>query len=117
MNQDYLQMLCHRVVDAYDVGGDHLRTAIESLRIALSGKSKADYADELDNTPLTFGKYKSHTPKEVSVIDPSYIVWMYDSVKPAKCSKELRNGCEWQIREGQAEYWESVRGESPLEIF
>lgn len=103
MSQTYLIMLCHQVVAAYDEGGDRLRSTIEALRIAVTGKSKQDYADELDNTKLTFGKYKGHTPEEISVVDPSYIVWMFDNIKPAKCSKELRDGCEWDIRENEAE--------------
>lgn len=104
MNQQYMMLLCHQVVAAYDEGGDRLRSSIESLRIAVTGKSKKEYAIEIDNTPITFGKYKGHTPEEISVIDPSYIVWMFDNIKPAKCSKELRDGCEWDIRESEAEY-------------
>lgn len=103
MTTTYLHLLCHQVVASYDEGGDRLRTSIEALRIAMTGKSKREYAAELDNTQLTFGKYKGHTPEEVSVIDPSYVVWMFDNIKPAKCSKELRDGCEWELREGEAE--------------
>ena len=102
MNQQYLQLLCHKVVASYDEGGDHLRSSIETLRIALTGKSRFEYANEIDNTPLSFGKYKGHTPEEVAVVDPSYVVWMFDNIKPAKCSKELRDGCEWE-RQQEAE--------------
>lgn len=31
-------------------------------------------------TPLAFGKYRGMTPSDVSVIDPSYIVWLHDVV-------------------------------------
>lgn len=50
--------------------------------------------NEYDNKPLTFGKYKGKTPKEISDHDPGYIVWLYDTILPKKCSKELRNACE-----------------------
>jgi hypothetical protein len=102
-NHHYLTTLCHHVLAAYDRGGNDLRSAIESLRIAMTGKTKHEYANDLDNTPVTFGKYKGHTPEEISVVDPGYIVWMFDNIKPAKCSKELRDGCEWELRESQAE--------------
>ena len=43
----------------------------------------------LDKTLLTFGKYRGMTPDEVSEHDPSYVVWMYETIKPKKCSSFL----------------------------
>jgi uncharacterized protein (DUF3820 family) len=65
----------------------------------------------IDNTPLTFGKYRGKTPEQVAEVDESYIVWMYDNVMPKPCSKELRDACEADIREMEyencfgVEYW------------
>jgi uncharacterized protein (DUF3820 family) len=58
---------------------------------------------DIDQLPLTFGKYKGKTPDEVGDIDPSYVVWMYENVKPTPCTKELAESCEWDVREQQAE--------------
>lgn len=49
---------------------------------------------DLDHTPLTFGKYKGQTPDEVSESDPAYIVWMYNNIKPKKCSAWLAEACK-----------------------
>lgn len=43
----------------------------------------------LDHSRLTFGKYTGLTPDEVSEFDPSYIKWMYENIKPKKCSQWL----------------------------
>ena len=49
---------------------------------------------DLDHTPLTFGKYKGQTPDEISEHDPSYVVWLYNNIKPHKCSEWLKKVCE-----------------------
>lgn len=49
---------------------------------------------DLDTSPLTIGKYKGMTPEEISEVDPSYIVWLYENVEPKKCSKDLYILCE-----------------------
>ena len=54
--------------------------------------------EDLDHTPLTFGKYKGQTPDEISEHDPQYIVWMYNTVRPHKCSKWLKEACEYDVR-------------------
>ena len=41
---------------------------------------------DLDHTPLTFGRYRGQTPDEVSEHDPSYVVWMYNNIKPEHIS-------------------------------
>ena len=60
-------------------------------------------AKDIDNTELTFGNYKGSTPEEVAKKDPSYIVWMYANVKPARCSKDLAIACEHDDREYEYE--------------
>lgn len=53
---------------------------------------------DLDHTPLTFGKYAGQTPDEISEHDPSYIVWMYNTIRPHKCSEWLKEACEYDVR-------------------
>lgn len=51
--------------------------------------------DELDHTPLTFGKYKGKTPDEVSKIDCSWMIWAYENVtnRPVFMSELLYKEC------------------------
>lgn len=49
---------------------------------------------KLDKTPLNFGKYRGLTPDEVSEVDPSYIVWMYEKYSPKRCSNFLYTACQ-----------------------
>jgi len=44
---------------------------------------------KIDNTPLTFGKYKGITPSYLAETDPSYLIWAYRNVKPIPCSPAL----------------------------
>ena len=48
----------------------------------------------LDDTPLTFGKYKGQTPNEIAGIDGQYVVWMYDNLDKKYCTRKLRDECE-----------------------
>ncbi len=48
----------------------------------------------LDDTKLTFGKYKGSTPNEIANDNPSYIVWLFDNLDTKFCTKKLRNACE-----------------------
>ena len=52
---------------------------------------------DLDETPLTFGKYKGDTPDEIAKKNPVYICWLYETIEPKKCSKLLYLSCD-QIR-------------------
>ena len=52
---------------------------------------------DLDHTPLTFGRYRGQTPDEVSEHDPSYVVWMYNNIKPEPCSEWLKETCENEV--------------------
>ena len=54
--------------------------------------------EDLDHTPLTFGKYKNQTPDEISEHDPSYIVWLYNNISPPKCSEWLKEACEYDVQ-------------------
>ena len=54
---------------------------------------------KLDHTPLPFGKYKGKTPDEVSEDDPGYIKWVYENIKPKKCSQWLYEVCVNQMTE------------------
>ena len=65
---------------------------------------------ERDNTPLTFGKYKGHTPESVSVSDPGYIVWLYENVNPKQCSKALYHDASDAVNE-DCETLEMLRGD------
>lgn len=58
---------------------------------------------QLDDLPLTFGKYKGKTPKQVSKYDPSYVVWMFSTVKPTPCSSRLFKTALHYMHEAQAE--------------
>lgn len=52
----------------------------------------------IDDQPLTFGKHAGKTPMAVAEIDAAYVVWLYDTVKPPKCSKGLRDHCREALR-------------------
>lgn len=54
----------------------------------------------LDHTKLDFGKYKGKTPSEISEENPSYIKWMYETVKPVKCSTALYKACVAELDDG-----------------
>lgn len=43
----------------------------------------------IDDIPLTFGKFKRRTPKEIARIKPDYIVWMWETLRDPPCSEEL----------------------------
>jgi hypothetical protein len=58
-------------------------------------KTEAD----LDNTPLTFGKYAGWTPDEVADEDPSYIVWLWENTDIRRCSKAMYVFCKKSIVE------------------
>lgn len=49
---------------------------------------------DIDDRPLTFGKYKGQTPNEIADADPNYITWIYENVVPRPVSTELYEWCE-----------------------
>ena len=63
--------------------------------VASYKQEQAAIANDLDHTPLTFGKYKGMTPNQVAEIDPSWVVWAYNNVTNRNtCSRLLANECE-----------------------
>lgn len=46
-------------------------------------------AENVDFCPSTFGKYKGQTPEWISLNDPRYLVWVYESGRKDFCSKAL----------------------------
>lgn len=49
---------------------------------------------DIDDIPLTFGKHEGLTPNQIANEDTQYIIWMYEHVKPRRCSCELYNACQ-----------------------
>ena len=60
----------------------------------------------LDKTLLTFGKYRGMTPDEVSEYDPSYVVWMYETIKPKRCSYFLYECCLRDLKPDEEEEYD-----------
>jgi hypothetical protein len=59
--------------------------------------SENDKDRSIDDTPITFGKYKGLKPRYIADRDPQYILWMYENVKHAvTCTKELYNQCQYE---------------------
>jgi len=54
---------------------------------------------DLDETPLSFGKYKGKTPDEISYTDPEYIVWCWESLDIKICSKAMYVFCKKECDE------------------
>jgi hypothetical protein len=44
---------------------------------------------DIDQEPLRFGKHAGKTPEEIADEDPSYIIWMFENVRPSPCSTSL----------------------------
>ena len=64
----------------------------------------AKVAKEVDNIPLTFGKYRDLTPHDIAENHPHYIVWLR-GVKPDVVSAALAKDCERDIIEDEAQMW------------
>lgn len=59
-------------------------------------------AENLDHSPMRKGKYgpdrgDQKTPSEVAEVDPSYIVWAYESWSPKPCSDLLYRDCKADV--------------------
>lgn len=50
-------------------------------------------SQELDDTPITFGKYKGKTPDEISDVDPKYIIWLWEDTNLGVCSEAMYDYC------------------------
>ena len=57
----------------------------------------------INDTPLTFGKYKGITPNEIAGYDPQYLVWAYENTKQKVCNKDLYESCCEDVMEYEAE--------------
>lgn len=53
--------------------------------------------EELDHTPLDFGKYRGQTPDQIAAIDPGYVVWLRREVYPPIVSRLLASECEKEL--------------------
>lgn len=69
-------------------------------------------AEDLDHTPLTFGKYQGKTPSKVSENDPNWICWAFENVKSKPtCSMALYRSCQEETRENKFhDSWNSGYG-------
>lgn len=56
---------------------------------------------DLDFQKLTFGKYVGKTPEQISECAPGYVVWMYENVKPLRCSEVLYRECKSEVQENK----------------
>lgn len=61
---------------------------------------------DIDDQPLTFGKYIGHTSDEIAETDPEYLIWLYDNSKVKPCTKHLRDLCEMDIRESESAWFD-----------
>lgn len=62
--------------------------------------------DEMDHTPLGFGKYAGKTPDQVSQLDPGYVIWLYEQCKPQTVSRLLYEACR-EDENDNPEAWEN----------
>lgn len=58
---------------------------------------------DIDEQPLTVGKYIGYSPDSVAAADPEYLVWLYDNSTEKPCTKYLRDICEMDIIEDEYE--------------
>lgn len=59
-------------------------------------------ATDIDDTPLTFGKFKGMTPNQIAQEDDGtkWLRWAFDTIKDKPiCSRELALACEQDDRE------------------
>lgn len=56
---------------------------------------------DIDEQPLTIGKYIGHSSEQIAETDPEYLIWLYDNSEIKPCSKYLRDLCEMDIRESE----------------
>ncbi len=59
--------------------------------------------DDIDHAPMQKGRYSARTlkvpltPDDVSALDPSYLVWAYETWEPKPCSKLLYDECVAEV--------------------
>lgn len=57
--------------------------------------------EDLDHTPLDFGKHRGQTPDALSQKHPRYVIWLYDNVVPSPVSRVLYEACVEDLNEGE----------------
>lgn len=45
--------------------------------------------DPTDYIPLNFGAHKGKTPRQLLDSDPSYVVWLFESIGAGVCTRDL----------------------------
>ena len=50
-------------------------------------------SEEMDHSPLGFGQYKGQTPSQIAEHDPSYIVWLSETMDMQCVSNTLARDC------------------------
>lgn len=53
----------------------------------------------LDRTNMPFGKYKGVSPERIARYDPGYVLWLYNTLSPRRCSRALALDCEAAIQD------------------
>lgn len=65
----------------------------------------------IDNEPMTFGKYRGKTPEEVSEIDGPYLVWAYQARETKPCSEAMYNLCTGIIyHDAESDFQKEIAG-------
>jgi hypothetical protein len=59
--------------------------------------------EQLDHTPVQFGKYKGKTPSDIADEDPGYIIWMSEQKGLSdKVSALLVKTCKAEVLESRS---------------
>ena len=83
------------------------------------------FLQHMDTQPLAFGKHQGETPEQVAKTDPSYIRWVFETIRPKVCSAALNLAVDEAVqaeraarssggsghRKGGHDYGGSLRGE------
>jgi hypothetical protein len=52
----------------------------------------------VDDTPLSFGRYRGQTPEEIVRRDPQYVLWLYET-HPRLVSRQLYLAADSEVEE------------------
>ena len=69
----------------------------------------------IDDTPLTFGKYKGKTPRQIAAEDPWYIVWLGGNVKTVAISRRLLLACREECQ--SEDIWQELANEGHIQNY
>lgn len=59
------------------------------MTVVINPADDEEYLQFLDAQPLDFGKHRGLTPEQIAKDNPSYITWMFENIKPKRCSHQL----------------------------